>query len=163
MVDLGKQAISPLIATVLLVAFSIAIGAVVMSWGEEYVAQKAEFVSGVREAISSCDAVSLTAVRINNVLQACVRGNSVELTLDNGADTDIFDVYARLVGVGGTFSDESLLNAPLKRLYAAKLAIPFPAPLAPMRQVKLVPKVKVGNDVIFCRDQSLVLENFRKC
>ena len=45
--NIGKQAISPLVATILLLAFSIAIGAVVMSWGESYVEEKANFVQGI--------------------------------------------------------------------------------------------------------------------
>lgn len=162
MTDLGKQAVSPLIATVLLVAFSIALGAVVMSWGEEYVSEKAEFVQGVREALSACDAVSFSVVKINNVPQACLRSNSLELTIDNGVDEEIFDFHARFVSDGGVFTDESLLNAPLKRLHAAKLAVNFPV-AGQLRQVKLISKVKVGSDLLFCKDQALLLENFRKC
>ena len=162
MADFGKQAISPLIATVLLVAFSVALGAVVMSWGEEYVAEKAEFVQGVREALSSCDSVSFAVIKINNVPQVCVRSNVVEPPRDNGADEEGVDFHARFVTDNAAFVDESALNAPLKRLFAVKLALPFPA-AGQLRQVKLIPKIKVGNDVLFCKDQALVLENFRKC
>ena len=34
---IGKKAVSPLIATVLLIAFAVALGAVVMNWGRSYV------------------------------------------------------------------------------------------------------------------------------
>lgn len=34
---MNKKAVSPLIATLLLVIFSIALGSVVMSWGKQYV------------------------------------------------------------------------------------------------------------------------------
>ncbi len=162
MADLGRQAVSPLIATVLLVAFSVALGAVVMSWGEEYVSEKAEFVQGVREALSSCDAVSFDVIKINNVPQVCVRNDVLELTIDNGADEEVFDFHARFVTDNGAFVDESTLNTPLKRLHATKLFLKFPA-TGRLQQVRLVPKVKVGNDLLFCNDQALLLENFRKC
>ena len=158
----AKHTISPLIATVLLLVFSVAVGAVVMSWGEEYVAQKAEFVQGVRESLSSCEAVSFTVVSLRGVLQSCVRGNSFELTVDNGADVVLYDLHARLVGANGVFTDESLMNAPLERLHAAKFSVKLQS-IGDVAQVKLVPKIKVGEDIIFCKDQSVVLENVRTC
>lgn len=36
---MNKKALSPLVATLLLVIFAIALGSVVMSWGKEYVEQ----------------------------------------------------------------------------------------------------------------------------
>ena len=44
-----KRALTPLVATVLLVAFSVGLGALVMSWGEDYISEKAEFVQGTAE------------------------------------------------------------------------------------------------------------------
>lgn len=38
---MNKKALSPLVATLLLVIFAIALGSVVMSWGKEYVEQAA--------------------------------------------------------------------------------------------------------------------------
>jgi len=40
---LNKKAVSPLIATVLLIAFAVALGAVVMNWGRSYVETTAEY------------------------------------------------------------------------------------------------------------------------
>ena len=40
---LNKKAVSPLIATVLLIAFAVALGAVVMNWGRSYVETTAKY------------------------------------------------------------------------------------------------------------------------
>lgn len=160
---LAKKGISPLVATVLLVAFSVALGAVVMSWGEEYVEEKAEFVQGVREAVSNCDAASFTLLRLEGLPQICYKQGSLEMTIDNGPDAEIYDFSARIVGVVGTYTAETVLGAPLKKLYAVKAAVPFPKTIGGVQQVKLVPKTKSGNDLVFCKSQSLTVERIMPC
>lgn len=160
--DIGKQAISPLFATILLVAFSVGLGAVVMTWGEEYVAEKAEFVQGAREAISACDSASFNLINVGGAPQICYRKNVLELSIDNGPDMEIFDFHARLLGTAGAHTDESILNAPLKKLHAAKASVTFQN-IGTLKQVKLVPKVSVLGDIIFCKDKSMTVENISAC
>ena len=158
----GKGAISPLVATILLVAFSVGIGAIVMSWGENFVEQKADFVQGVREVVNSCDAVSFNIIRLGGVPQICSRANVLETTIDNGADIDVYDFNVRLLGTGGAYTDESVLNAELKRLHAVKIAVPFPN-IGRITQVKLTPKIRVGDDILFCSNEAVVAENILQC
>lgn len=161
--SLEKKAISPLMATLLLVAFSVALGAVVMNWGESYVEQKADFVQGVREVLSACDAVSVNILKLAGTPQICNRGSTVELTLDNGQDQDIYDFNARIVGDAGTYTAESILVEPLKKLDAVKTTIKYPDTVGVPKQLKLVPKVKSGNDVIFCKNQNIIVEGMVAC
>ena len=161
--SLEKKAISPLIATVLLVAFSVALGGIVMSWGEDYVEKKADFVQGVREVLSACDSVSVNVLKLSGIQQVCNKGNSIEITLDNGPEQDIYDFNARVVGNTGTYTVESTLATPLKKLDAVKTSVKYPATIGAPEQLKLTPKVKSGNEIIFCKNQNLIVERIATC
>src|SRR3989344_4204221 len=96
-----RKGITPLVATILLVAFSVGLGALVMSWGEEYIAEKAEFVQGTAEVRSGCDAAKLDIIRISGQPQACVGAQGIQLWIDNGPDIDLANIHARIVGANG--------------------------------------------------------------
>jgi len=50
----NKKAVSPLIATVLLIAFAVALGAIVMNWGESFVRETQETASEASEGRLEC-------------------------------------------------------------------------------------------------------------
>ncbi len=159
---MNKKAISPLMATLVLISFSVGLGAVVMKWGQSYIEERAEFVQGVRETISSCNSVSFNLIRVGGVPQICYRGNTVELYIDNGPDVDLVDIHARVVGTEGVSTQESLLNAPLKKADAVRTAFAF-ANVGKVRQVKLTPKIDIGGEIVFCSQNALVIENIMGC
>ena len=159
----NRRAISPLVATVLLISFSVALGAVVMSWGESYVEQKAEFVRGVQEVKSGCDAVTFSIITIKGIPQLCYTPTAVELSLDNGASIGLEDLHARLVDDRNQFFvKESTLSAPVKAGDPVKLSIPYIGLTKPV-QVKFTPKIKMDGEVVFCAANSRQFENFRQC
>lgn len=161
--SLSKQGISPLIATVLLVAFSVGLGAIVMSWGEQYVEQKADFVQGVKEAVTACDEATFTILQLGETQQICYKESTIETTLDNGPEVDIYDFSARIISAGGTYTAETTIKDTLKKLHAAKIIIPYPKVIGPPKQVKIVPKIKSGNDIILCKNKNVVAENIQAC
>ena len=117
----------------------------------------------MREALSACDSVAFQILRLSGAPQICYKENVLELTVDNGPDADIYDFNARMVGTDGTYTAETLLRTTLKRLHAVKMAVEFPKTVGRLRQVKLVPKVKMGQDVVFCKTESLTIEGLRAC
>src|SRR3989344_2497443 len=78
-ITIRKKAVSPLIATVLLIAFAVALGAVVMNWGRGYVDDTTQFASekSAKEIRCSMD-ISMKFIEFSDVKQVC---------LDNGTDT----------------------------------------------------------------------------
>ena len=156
-----KRGISPLIATILLIAFSILLGAVVMSWGESYIEEKAEFVTGVQELVAGCDAVDLRVLELRGVPQACQRGESLEVWLDNGPSSDLFDVHARVVGTVASVTHESV-SGPILKGSAVKTIVPASG-VGPVLQLKLTPKIMPGTEVIFCAKNAIVVENIGLC
>lgn len=156
------KGISPLVATVLLIAFSVALGAVVMSWREEFIEQNAPFVQGVVHARSGCDAATLDLITLSGVEQLCVRENVVEAMIENGPDVGIYDVHARIVGSDDIAVVESVLPRPMPPGYAMKVNFGIKN-VGKVRQIKFVPKIKVGDQVVYCASNAKIYENVQMC
>jgi flagellin-like protein len=79
----NKKAVSPLIATVLLIAFAIALGSIVMNWGKTYVEEEME--SGQTEFYASkeCDRdIDIRIKTIGGRPQLCYDLTGTNLDLD---------------------------------------------------------------------------------
>jgi flagellin-like protein len=74
-----KKAITPLISTVLLLAFAIGLGTLVMSWGN----------SEKLSQIDSCNAAMLGITRIEEQAKVCLDGNSIKTVLENNGNVQI--------------------------------------------------------------------------
>lgn len=159
----SRRAVSPLVATILLVAFSIGLGALVMSWGEEYIEQKAEFVQGIEEAKVGCEAVDIKLIRIGGVPQICKTAETIEAWLDNGPNIDLYNIHARVAGFRDVYVDEELLDEPLPRENSAKASIPLSESLGQILQVKLTPKIFLNNEVVSCPTKAISVENIPVC
>jgi len=159
----NKKGVTPLVATILLVAFSVGLGALVMSWGEEYIEQKAEFVQGTTEIRSGCDVASLSIITIGGVPQACVGEDYLQLWIDNGADIDLFNIHARIVGSEDVVVFEEILEQPLLRSNAIKAQLPYNAIIGRVLQVRLTPKIWTGNEVNICSQSSINVEKLGTC
>jgi flagellin-like protein len=159
---MDKKGVSPLIATILLILMSVGMGVAVMSWGEEYIEEKAEFVQGVQETITSCDTVALSVVRIGGADQMCVLGDVVKGLIDNGPDANVQSIHARIIGQGGISVDESILDAPLPRGSAAQVVIEA-GNVGTISQIKLTPSIMMGGKSVVCTKQALSVENIRNC
>lgn len=68
----SKKAVSPLIATVLLIAFAVALGAVVMNWGSDYVKSQTSQTSQKSDVKIKCaQDVSLKIAEIDGTPKLC--------------------------------------------------------------------------------------------
>jgi len=159
---MNKKGVSPIVATIILIALSIGIGLLVMGWGRAYIEEKAEFVQGIQETITTCDSADFSVIVIGGIPQLCIEGNIIKGYLDNGPDIDLLDVQARVAGTAGVYVQESLLPEPLKRLQAAQIAFAVPS-IGKVAQVKLTPKVEMNNAVLFCAQKSIIVEPILQC
>src|SRR3989304_4592231 len=117
----NRRAITPLVATILLVAFSVGLGALVMSWGEEYIEEKAEFVQGTAEVKSGCDAAKIDIIKIGGKAQACFGTEGIQLWIDNGPAVDLNNIHARIAGQNGVEVKEEILTEPRLKANAIKV------------------------------------------
>ncbi len=70
---MNKKGVSPLIATIFLIAVSVALGSIVMSLGQDYVSQASP-------DSPSCDVVTFNVKNINYFSST----NSISIAIDNG-------------------------------------------------------------------------------
>ena|ERR1041385_5126985 len=159
----NKKGITPLVATVLLVAFSIGLGALVMSWGQDYIEQKAEFVQGAQEVHSGCDAAHISVIRIGGQPQVCLGPKGIDVYIDNGPDVEITNVHARIAGSNGVETHADILAAPLAKAGGAKVTVPLQTAVGQILQLKLTPKVASGQTVVMCDQSAVVLERIPNC
>ncbi len=160
---IGKKGISPLVATVLLVAFSVALGALVMSWGQDYIAEKAAFVQGKEEVKTGCDLASLNIINIGGVPQICIKdSNQIQVWFDNGPDMDISNINAKIIGNEGINVNEGILKTPLLKENAVKTEFYFEN-IGDILQVKFTPKVYLIDRTYFCSGQTIEVEDIPSC
>ena len=77
-----KKGVSPLIATVLLIAFTVAIGSVVMNWGTGYVKEEQEKATSTSDVRLTCATdVNLKIMKIDNMKDYCYTNDSENVTL----------------------------------------------------------------------------------
>lgn len=157
-----KRAVSPLVATILLILLSIGLGAAVMSWGEQYIEEKAEFVQGVQETVTSCDLVAFSVVTIGGIRQLCQAGATIKGLIDNGLDSDIADFHVRVIGKDGVFTQESLLSKPLPRGSATPISFSV-GDSGAVEQIKFTPKIRTGGKDMTCAKQAALVENILPC
>jgi hypothetical protein len=146
---------------VLLIAFSVALGAVVMSWGEDYINEKAPFVQGVAEVGGACDSASVSIIVYKEVPQICTRGDQIDLFIRNGV-VGLSGIRAQVVGSDGVALIENILETPLKPDLSIKTTIAH-QPVGTVMQVILTPAVENGGAREFCRQSETKVEELRTC
>ena len=159
---MNKRGISPLFATVLLIAFSVALGAVVMSWGESYIAEKAEFVQGgVQEVSRGCDAVLFNIMTVHATPQICQKDDTITAFFDNGPDVVLANIQAKVVGDDVSVA-EGILAAQLVKSGSMKSTFAF-APVGKIREVKFTPIIWKGKDIVYCPQKAIRVEGVNAC
>ena len=98
----SKKGISPLIATVLLIAFAVALGAVVMNWGKNYVQTTAIDAQKSGQAKQKCTNTNMEFVQVSGIPKVCINNplntTEVEFTLKNKAPHEILDIEITILG-----------------------------------------------------------------
>jgi len=161
---LSKKAISPLVATIILIVFSIGLGAVVMSFGETYIEDSADFAKGVSELEQGCEDVELEIISVKGAAQVCSKNGKVEVFLEGGNYVDIQGIQANLIGADGVDIKTNILKSPLAKTQAQKIAFSYDsASVGELLQIKLTPLLGETDARTVCSDKALVLEDLGAC
>ncbi|MBU0929904.1 MAG: hypothetical protein KJ623_02435 [Nanoarchaeota archaeon] len=139
---MNKRGISPLIATVLIIGFTIIIAVVVMTWG-------LDIYNNYKEKTTEESSVALKCSNLDfSIREACIFGDNVDVSLENTGQEDISGFLYRVKSDAGLDVNEdsnklglysrSLLNLPFKVLE-----------LGQPNEIEIYPKVNIdGNDFI---------------
>ena len=108
----SKRGVSPLIATVLLIAFSVALGAVVMNWGRGFIKDKTEDVDQTTEIQLSCSIdVLIDFLEISDTKQVCYNSTegAVYFTIDNQGTANVTGLSIQVINsLNDVFTNESI-------------------------------------------------------
>ncbi len=139
----SKQGISPLVATVILIAFAVAIALVIMKLFQTVVEDK---ISPVQE----CEEVALKWFLFKEHEDICYDGRSVKFRVENAGSIDVFDLKLLIIGEQDMYVQNEL-RLPLITGDVRKMTVEYAQlQYGPILEVRLVPYIKVGNEPKLC-------------
>ena len=171
MYTLGKRAVSPLIATVLLIAFAVALGAVVMSWGRSYVEDQIDISSGSSAVQFICSQdVKIEVSKIRGEPQLCYDSTSgrIDAILQNTGNYDVDNIQLGVIG-NDVSTNNSILSSKLKKGDPVKVSALYAvngitsADIGQIKQVKLTPKIRTASGEQYCTDAALTFDYVNTC
>lgn len=147
----SKRGVSPLIATILLIAFAVALGSVIMNWGLNLSAQNSD---------DPCQRIRLELKPIGNA-EACY-GNTgtqgyVNFILENTGTSDISGVSIWLTGQKKTELVDIVVSIPRKATFERtnkETSFDFNA-VGNINQIQFIPKVQTPERTSICTRQSI--------
>ncbi|MFC1742268.1 archaellin/type IV pilin N-terminal domain-containing protein [Nanoarchaeota archaeon] len=173
----SRKAVSPLIATVLLIAFAVALGAVVMNWGRGYVEDTANIARERSDTEVKCASeVDIDIIDIDSVPQICYNmtsgaggasNESVEFIIENKKSKTVEKIQVRLIGSKTRVPYTYLLDENASGLtvnQAKYMNISFETDdYGTPQQIKLTPYIKVGAQEVACSSSSETATNIKPC
>lgn len=156
----SKKGVSPLIATILLIAFAVALGSVVMNWGLSL---------NLGKSSDKCRNVEIK-IRNIDVAEVCFGGfgtnGYINFIIDNVGAADISGLAIWIVGDKGTQLSD-LDNIMVKRgtLYDRKdkgVTYDF-TKYGNIKQVQFIPKITSEQTIEICPKNSIKAEKIGVC
>jgi flagellin-like protein len=158
----NKNGVSPLIATVLLIAFAVALGAVIMNWGRGFVQERTEDVDKTTRIETGCALdVNVKVAKIGTTPQMCYGGGGVvgylEFTLNNEGRADIKEISATIIGTLGTYNNASINStAIVAGLTSSLVNVSYDyTTYGNIKLVRIIPKIDVAGVTTPCSGAAL--------
>lgn len=155
----SKKGVSPLIATILLIAFAVALGSVVMNWGLNL---------SIGKSADKCSSVSMKIRNINGA-QICYGGfgnnGYVNFIVDNVGSSDINGLSVWITGEKGTrlfdIDDIAVKSGSLFERKGKEVTYDFTA-YGNIKSVQFIPKAK-GESLEPCLKNAVKVEKIGIC
>ncbi|MEK6969521.1 MAG: hypothetical protein AABW48_03770 [Nanoarchaeota archaeon] len=152
---LDKQGITPLMITLLLISFAVALGVVIMNFGRAEVESEAECPINIGMKLSS----------ISGVEQLCYDQAKQQLsfTVENGVNINVEGLIVNLIG---ELKAETIELAEAKMgkagIYMGRVAYDK-STAGEIRQIKISPKILLYDNEEICAEKAVVAESVRAC
>ena len=156
----SKKGVSPLIATILLIAFAVALGSVVMNWGLNL---------NLGKSTDMCRSVEIK-IRNIDVAEACFGGvganGYINFIIDNTGGTDISGLAIWMVGDKGTklfdLDHVAIKKGTLFNKKDKEVVYDF-TKFGNMKQVQFIPKIKTSEAVEICPKNAIKADKIGVC
>ncbi len=145
---MDKRGISPIIATLLLISFAVAVGLVIMNFGRAQVELEAECPLDI----------GMQFVNIGGQPDICSDGSQIRFSVENGVNVQISGLIVNAIGTQSAQTAELPATIPKAGIYFG--IVPF---ADSVRQVKITPKIVLQGEEQICVERALVMENLRPC
>jgi flagellin-like protein len=141
----NKRGISPLVATILLIAFAVSIGALIMNWSSS------DSSTGILKA-PSCSVIDIT------VLSSCFTEDSIRISIINKGPADSNGIILRNSDGGRDYliADSNLKVNSNKVLTIYKTDFNSDS-------FYVIPIVQTGQDELVCTSQKIDVSNLVEC
>jgi flagellin-like protein len=141
-----QKAVSPLIATVLVIGFAIALSGIMMTWGTSFVKDIQE-----RSEKSSLKDIACTKDVGLNIKSATVLGNKIKLVIENLGQMDMDKLNILLIGSDGGDNIETGTGISAGGIQSFSVALD-PNKIGTFKQVEAMPYVTFEGEQIACKD-----------
>jgi len=160
----GKRAVSPLIATVLLIAFAVALGAVVMNWGSAYVETTQTATTARYQADVGCNQeVQFNIISISGLPQLCNTSTSINFTIENGPYIDIAAMQLYVIGENAVMK-QTLENFSMAKGDITRTGVAYDlATNGTIQQIRFIPIIEVGDRRSVCTQRQKTIDRIRSC
>lgn len=149
---LSKKAISPLIATVLLIAFAVSIGTLIMNIGKNVIAD-----------VGDCTDVKLDIQTINNKPLFCYEkeDNKINMMIKNTGSVDVKYLKLGITTQDFTHEEITLENSALKTGKTITQNIEYSKQES--FKAEIIPVITASGKETICLDSALVAETIGPC
>ncbi|MEK6864104.1 MAG: archaellin/type IV pilin N-terminal domain-containing protein [Nanoarchaeota archaeon] len=143
-----RKGISPLIATVLIIGFTVALAAIIMTWGTT-------FSKGMQKSTEATTEEQMSCAQdvVFDLSSACVvDADSIKLTLKNDGSKDIINMSIRFYVDGNNVQAANVpgANLPLMAYGIKTVQLDGITNAATVTLVEGIPVIKVGEKTLTC-------------
>ncbi|MEM2121872.1 MAG: archaellin/type IV pilin N-terminal domain-containing protein [Candidatus Woesearchaeota archaeon] len=153
-----KKGVSPLIATVLLIAFAVALGAVVMNWGRSYVEETATYAKSKSETEVRCSMdVRIEGVKSGQKMKVCYNnsGGLVNFVIRNSGEKAVEKLLVHVLTTDNqVHSKEINQTIPVGTLFSSNSNY-----TGNFEQLEIIPNIYVSGQYIPCTEANLVFHS----
>lgn len=150
-----KRGISPIIASLLLISFAVALGVVIMNFGRAQVELEAQCAIDV--------GLHLSEVSEKNLFCYDRQNQQVAFTIENGPNIRVEGLIVNVIGENKAESF-TINSAKMNKAELYQGRIPYnSANSGKIRQIKIIPKVILYDEEQVCQKKALILEDISDC
>ena len=161
----SRKAVSPLIATVLLIAFAVALGAVVMNWGRGYVEETQAFAKEKSSTEIRCSMdIRTEIIKVGERSQVCYNDadSVINFTIQNSGTVRIDGMRVQAIGNKSIVSlelNETFNTAEPRRRYMNYSV----ESNGSIQQLRFTPMITVEEKGVWCAQNVLKVEGIDSC
>lgn len=144
-----------MVATLLLIAFAVALGVVIMNFGRAQVELEAQCTINI----------GLKFSQIGGAEQFCLDRTKKQLffVVENGVNIKVEGLVANIIGKKKALTYD-LGDAKIEKAGTYMKYVPYDIEeIGELRQIKIVPKVNMYDEELICQEKAIILEKVRDC